>query len=77
MDNFVSLAAQRWLLVVIHHHKSYLVQVKKNCVNVIIESGSKPMQVSCKGKRLNQSMTWKAAKGTWNNLGDKRVTAVA
>ena len=50
---------------------------EKNCVNTIIVSGSKPMQVSCKGKRLNQSMTWKAAKGTWNNLGDKRVTAVA
>ena len=50
---------------------------EKNCVNAIIVSGSKPMQVSCKGKRLNQSMTWKAAKGTWNNLGDKRVTAVA
>ena len=28
-QNFVSLAAHRSLLVVIHHHKSYLVQVKK------------------------------------------------
>ena len=30
---------------------------ERNCLNGIIVSGSKPMQVSCKGKRLKQFMT--------------------
>ena len=43
------------------------------CVNTMIVNGSKSMQVCCKVKRLNQFMTWKAAKCTQNNLGSAVV----
>ena len=80
--NFVPCASQRLLLIVIQHHRNKLPQAKITIVIIMIVSGSKSIQVSCKVKSLNQFMTARSRKRYMKYLGvdsfkDQRVKAVA